>query len=170
MIPSVGRDATPTTPAVGGLAATLVLALGVWSARLGTDATDRVSAQTCARPVAIDGRLRCDDEAPATIGALCGTDAPRAIRAGDRIDVAAVCAGDVDGHARMAAADLRRLAVAIDINRADLDELRSLPGIGPVLAERIVAGRPFAGADDLLRVRGIGPKTVARLRPRLSFD
>ena len=56
-----------------------------------------------------------------------------------------------------------------DLNRATAADLDALPGIGPVLAERIVASRsdhgPFTGVGDLQRVRGIGPATVARLRP-----
>ena len=56
----------------------------------------------------------------------------------------------------------------IDINTADAAELNVLPGIGPRLAERIVADReargPFASLDDLARVRGVGPRTVERIR------
>jgi competence protein ComEA len=59
----------------------------------------------------------------------------------------------------------------VDVNRADVPELIQLPGIGEVLASRIVESRqkdgPFADLDDLRRVRGIGPKTMDRLRPYL---
>ena len=55
----------------------------------------------------------------------------------------------------------------VDVNQAGETELDRLPGIGPVLAGRIVAEReargPFSGYQDLQRVRGIGPKTVERL-------
>ena len=56
----------------------------------------------------------------------------------------------------------------VDLNRADTTALESLPGVGPALARRIVEARraaPFRSVDDLLRVRGIGPATLARLRP-----
>lgn len=56
----------------------------------------------------------------------------------------------------------------IDINRATAKELESLPGIGPKLAARILAERelgPFESVDHLQRVRGIGAKTVEKLRP-----
>jgi len=65
-------------------------------------------------------------------------------------------------------------AAPIAINRASARELESLPGVGPVLAARIVAHRDTHGAfPDLValqRVAGIGPRTAARLSPHLRFD
>lgn len=59
----------------------------------------------------------------------------------------------------------------LDLNRATAAQLESLPGIGPALAARILAKRDslngFGTIDDLRRVRGIGPATLARLRPYL---
>ena len=53
----------------------------------------------------------------------------------------------------------------IDVNTATEKELRSVPGIGPVIAARIIAARPFRSADDLKRVSGIGDKKYAETRP-----
>lgn len=53
----------------------------------------------------------------------------------------------------------------VDMNRASREELQGLPGIGPTLAQRIVEARPFRSVEDLRRVRGIGPKTLEKLRP-----
>jgi competence protein ComEA len=59
----------------------------------------------------------------------------------------------------------------ININRATVDELMQLPGIGPKRAEQIMQERrkkPFQSVDDLRRVPGIGPKTLDRLRPHVT--
>ena len=60
-----------------------------------------------------------------------------------------------------------RPAGPIDVNLATAEELEALPGVGPVLAARIVADReargPFTGMADLDRVSGIGPSLLARL-------
>ena len=53
----------------------------------------------------------------------------------------------------------------IDVNTATEKELRSVPGIGPVMATRIIAARPFRSADDLKKVNGIGDKNYAKVRP-----
>ena len=59
----------------------------------------------------------------------------------------------------------------VDINTADWPELSLLPNVGQVLARRIIESReeggPFADHDDLLRVQGIGPKTLEGIRPYL---
>jgi len=52
----------------------------------------------------------------------------------------------------------------VDINRASEPELVRLPGVGPALAARIVAARPFANVDDLRRVRGVPTVLFERLR------
>ncbi len=53
----------------------------------------------------------------------------------------------------------------LDINTASKKELESIKGIGHVLAERIIAGRPYRTVDDLLKVKGIGLKKLEQIRP-----
>jgi len=53
----------------------------------------------------------------------------------------------------------------IDINTATEKELTTVPGIGHVIAARIIAARPFRSADDLKRVSGIGDKKYEQIRP-----
>lgn len=62
----------------------------------------------------------------------------------------------------------------ININSATAKEFERLRGIGPQIAGRIVAYREKNGAfkrvDDITKVRGIGPKTLERLRPHLTMS
>jgi competence protein ComEA len=56
----------------------------------------------------------------------------------------------------------------LDLNRATVEELERLPGLGPVLAQRVVDRRTaigsFSSVDDLLDVKGIGRKKMDRVR------
>jgi competence protein ComEA len=59
----------------------------------------------------------------------------------------------------------------VNLNLATAEELQRLPGVGPAMSARIVAAReqkPFQAVEDLRRVRGIGVKTMERLRPHVT--
>jgi competence ComEA-like helix-hairpin-helix protein len=56
----------------------------------------------------------------------------------------------------------------INVNTASSAALQRLPGVGPATAQKIMeerVQRPFTSVDDLLRVKGIGPKKLEKLRP-----
>ena len=61
----------------------------------------------------------------------------------------------------------------LSINSAGLEELETLPGVGPVTAQAIISHReeagPFASLEDLLEVSGIGPATFAEIRPHVTL-
>jgi len=59
----------------------------------------------------------------------------------------------------------RLFPAKFDINTATEKELRLIPGVGPIMAARIIAARPFRSADDLKKVNGIGDKKYVQIRP-----
>jgi competence protein ComEA len=63
-------------------------------------------------------------------------------------------------------------AAVVDLNAATQAQLDALPGVGPVLAGRILAWRTehgrFTRVDELGEVAGIGPKALERLRPLVT--
>ncbi|MDP9365099.1 MAG: helix-hairpin-helix domain-containing protein, partial [Chloroflexota bacterium] len=62
----------------------------------------------------------------------------------------------------------------VDLNSASVPELDGLPGIGPVLAQRIVDRRtavgPFRGVDELVEVQGISARMLEELRPLVTVE
>lgn len=104
-------------------------------------------------------------------GPASAAPASQTLASGSRVEI------DKDGRchvSRMAGARLLTLGLAIDLNHATPEDLEALPGIGPVLAGRIVAHRqkhgPFRHVDDLQQVPGIGPKNLEQIRPYLTVD
>jgi competence protein ComEA len=74
----------------------------------------------------------------------------------------------ISPHQTGSVAGGRQERAKLDLNRANAQELEQLPGIGPVLAERIVdyrkAGKTFRTIDDLRDVKGIGKKKLEQIR------
>ncbi len=134
---------------------------------------------SCSRWIQVgakDAPLVCLDRRPATGLRRAGVSraclerhSPATLRSGDRIvlEKDAPC-----WLSRMPAQLITALGLRVDLNRADARELATLPGIGPKLARRILAHRrrqgPFRRPEDLLGVRGIGHRLLARLRSRLQ--
>jgi competence protein ComEA len=75
---------------------------------------------------------------------------------------------------RMSGPQLMTLGLALDLNHATAADLAGLPGIGPVLARRIIDYRqnhgPFKTIDDLEQVSGIGPKKLALIKPYVCIE
>jgi len=65
-------------------------------------------------------------------------------------------------------------AQPIDINRASAEELTAIPGVGMTIAQRIVDFRekngPFRRVEDLLKVKGIGEKSLEKIRPHVKVE
>jgi competence protein ComEA len=132
--------------------------------------------------VATPGVYRVDPEARlANVVATAGGFAPQAdlsalnlarrVSDGDKIVIPSLAAATAPAAAPSAAAvgpAVEPTGAPLDLNAAGADELDTLPGIGPVLAQRIVDDRtqngPFATVDELARVQGISPRMVDALR------
>lgn len=67
-----------------------------------------------------------------------------------------------------ATASVTAAPTLVDLNAASYEELQTLPGIGPKLAERIMAHRPYQSVEDLDKVPGIGPAMMKRLKPLIQ--
>lgn len=96
----------------------------------------------------------------------CLSRAPREpVAPGDLVAVGRACRVR---RGRMPAAARLTLGLGIDLDREDARGIAALPAIGPRLAARIVADReahgPFGGLEGLSRVRGVGPRTIERIR------
>lgn len=165
-----------TCPAPGaadvGVALVLAAVLGVGAAWSGERGSGAPRVTPCGFAVMLDGELRCDADAPWDVAALCGGGrAGPELRHGDALSRATVCATREPrpggpGWTRLVGDDLAALAVPVDLNAASLEELESLPGVGPALARAIAEARPYARVDELLRVPGIGPARLAAVRGR----
>jgi competence protein ComEA len=88
----------------------------------------------------------------------------------DEVPAPEVAVAGVVGAARPGPGGVGCPPGTVDINRAAASELERLPGVGPKIAQRIVASRAadgvFPDVHALTRVSGIGERTVARLAPR----
>lgn len=117
---------------------------------------------------------RVRDAVAAAGGAMADADLARVnlaapVRDGEHIYVPRV--GEVPPP--VVAAGAAEGAAPVDLNRAGLAELETLPGVGEVTAAAIVAYReergPFTDVDDLLAVSGIGDAKLETLRPHVTL-
>ncbi len=117
---------------------------------------------------------RVVDAIKAAGGANSGTDLSdinmaRVMKDGEQIYVEPVV--KISGGTRSVVKRVVKRSGPLNINRATVKEFDSLPGIGPVIAGRIVAYRksngPFSALEDLLKVSGIGPSKFAQFKSKV---
>ena len=99
---------------------------------------------------------------------------PGVVKSGSRVSLRKTPSGGVTVEVtRMDAPALLAHGLPIEVNKATVNDLERLPEIGPVLAGRIVAFREtrsgFESEADLLEVQGMGPRTLERIRDKITF-
>ncbi len=89
------------------------------------------------------------------------------------IGLGAVLAALLSGSVLAAEAAKAGPVSKVNLNTATVEQLESLPGIGPTLAARIVEYRQKAGGfksvQEVVNVKGIGEKSFAKLQPHLTI-
>ena len=116
---------------------------------------------------------RVADAIKAAGGALKGVDTSEINLARVLVDGEQIYVGYVSKLSATNPKSTKKFTGTININRATKPEFDSLAGIGPVIAARIITYRnqngPFMAVEDLLKVSGVGPKTLEKIRSRLTL-
>lgn len=135
--------------ALAGLIA--LLSAAVWPA------SPAPSAPPCTAWIGVErhGVLRAECGIDAIAPALRDAGFTDPVRVGDRVVLSPDAPPKV---AALPAPMLLALGLRLDVNTASTRDLMRISGIGPALARKIIAKRPYARIADLERVRGIGPK------------
>jgi hypothetical protein len=81
----------------------------------------------------------------------------------------AVCHAETKAAPQTAKNVMKQIAptAKIDVNSATQAELEKLPGIGPAMAKKIIAGRPYASTADIAKA-GVPAKTISKITPLVS--
>lgn len=116
---------------------------------------------------------RVVDAIKAAGGALKGVDTSELNLARVLVDGEQIYVGYVPKVSSTNSKSAKKFSGIININRATKGEFDSLTGIGPVIATRIINYRnqngPFLALEDLLKVSGVGSKTLEKIRTRLTL-
>ncbi len=137
----------------------------------GARVVDALEAAGGARRAARTDRLNL--ARPVRDGEQVHVPTAREVRDGVAVGGASAAGGGLGGTVGGSAAAVTGDPATVSLNQATATELEALPGVGPVLAQRLVEHRETAGGftsvDELLEIEGIGEKTLAGLRDHVSL-
>ena len=115
---------------------------------------------------------RVNDAIAAAGGALKGVDLSEINLARKVVDGEQIYVG-IESFTKNSSGSTKVGSGKININRANASQFESLPKIGPVIAKRIMDYRKlngqFAALEDIQKVTGIGAKTFARIKDRITL-
>lgn len=154
---SAGVSELATLPGIGPKKAEAIIGhrenVGAFTSMADLDAVPGIGPSTLAN---LDGKVEFGDGVVAPTAQMGAIELPSEAVAGPAVRLPAASSS----------------GSRVNINSASQGELETLPGVGPAKALAIVGEREangdFASCDDLVRVNGIGPATVANLRERCT--
>ena len=113
-------------------------------------------------PASAPAKAEVVEAAPAEVAPAKATSAKKTAKP-------AAAKAEPKAEAAPAAKPAKAVSTGVSINSATAAELAAVKGLPKAVAAAIVAGRPFAQVDDLLRVKGMGAKLLDKLRTELSL-
>lgn len=116
----------------------------------------------CEAPVRMDRALTCANDPPRTPPSAGEVACVGVVRGGERVR----CGPGGVERGYMPPDELAALDVQISLNDAPAEALESIRGVGPVLAGRLGAQRPFARVEDVRSVRGVGQQKYEAIAVR----
>lgn len=117
----------------------------------------------------LSANLRVNDAIAAAGGIVEGADTSKinlAAKIGDGQKIYVPASGEVTSDKGQG---ISRATGLVNINSASESELDTLPGVGPVTAQKIIAARPYSALEELLSKKAVGSSTFEKIKNLITF-